>query len=151
MNTRQFSRPALMRHIKQFVSGKQAILLMRKTLFAIAIYEESAQQGVYDSWGNLKKRILAGSYVRCGAKQRRTIRKYYPTMKRGRPRKDETLILVSLLASAYVQVTGQPVIQYFRDQQRTAFEEFATPILDWAGILDAHGWITKHIQSRETT
>jgi hypothetical protein len=149
MQYRQYTRSDLMKHIKQFVSGRRAVLLMRKTLAALAVYEESKQRGVYGPSGNLRQRILVGVYVKRGAKQRRVVQRHLPSINRGRPRKDENLILVSLLATAYVHVTEQPVTQYYRDQPPSAFEAFATPIMDLARIEDTHGWITKHIHSRD--
>lgn len=139
-----------MKHIKQFSSGGEAVLLMRKTIHALSLYEELRIKGVFNAVGNLRRKIRVGGHIRQGLTQRRTVIDYYPKLKRGRPSNPEVRVLISHLATAFTSVGIGSVTQNQKGQlPLTVFEAFATPILTACEIRDAHGWITKHIADRD--
>ncbi len=125
---------------------------MTKTIDAIALYEEIRTKGRYAAHGKLKPTVLVGAHIKQNNKQRRLIREYRPKLTRGRPSKPEVRVLISLLATAFERAGIGHVTQNQRGQlPLSRFEAFATPLLTACQVFDAHGWVTKHIASRDKT
>ena len=145
-------RVRLIKHIKQFSSGKKAVLLMKKTIDAVALYEEIRTKGRYDAYDTFKRRVLVGAHIRQSHNQRRLIRDFQPKLKRGRPSKPEVRVLISLLATAFEVAGIGHVTQNQRGQlPLSRFEAFAFPLLTACQVFDKHGWVTKHIADRDKT
>lgn len=144
----RLSRRQLMKHIKLFATGKDALLLFRKVQFAIDVYKDSKDGGTYGRHGLLMEKRILGGHMRQDRTQHRWKTIYFPSRSIGRPRKDENRVLISLLATAFSQITGEPVMldREYRDPSR--FQEFARPILESVGAFDVRRIIANHMKAR---
>ncbi len=144
----RLSRPQLMKHIKLFATGKDALLLFSKVQFAIDVYKASKGSGTYGRHGLLMEKRIVGGHIRQDRTQRRWETIYVPSRSVGRPRKDENRVLISLLATAFSQTTGEPIMLDRQYRNPSRFQEFARPILESVGAFDVRRIIANHMKAR---
>jgi len=138
----------LIKHIKKFSSGNQAIKLFTRTRYAIQLYSEECKKGAYGRTGKLHSRVLIGKQIKKQRNQRRLISIYIPKNSVGRPKKNEVRVLVSFLAAALRSTTKFRITLNREGTPPSNFERFLTPILYDIGIFDVRGWISEHLKQR---
>jgi hypothetical protein len=96
------------------------------------------------------KQVELGEYWQNQGRQRRRIKKIFPTRKRGAPKYQYADYLMIKLGEIYVRTTGNKPTRGGTSGNLSKFERFASPLMRIFGVGDVRNRVRKYLKYRKS-
>lgn len=121
---------------------------LERLINEVEVLKQDAKS-VYNARGHLTKSIIVGEFWEDQGRQRRRIKRIFPSSSEGRPRLMWPRYLIAKLGEEYIRHTGRIPKRGAAGGPFSPFERFAHPLLFNFRLFDTQGLVREYVAERQ--